>query len=937
MVDPAPPSANSTPAAQGDGGKKLLYLIDTYSLVFQNFHGIPAMTGPKGQPTNAVFGFTRDLRALLDKKPSHLVMCMEGGKTERSEQFADYKATRKETPPDLETQVPLILEMAAGHGVPCVSFPGQEADDVMATLAVKGAAEGFEVRIVTTDKDARQVVSEKIRLYNCRSGKTLGPEELMEEWGVRPDQVTDFQGLVGDSSDNIPGVPKVGPKAATELLTRYGTLEGVLKAAEPGPDAIEKSRVLNKTVRANLADPEHRKNAVLSKRLATLRTDLELPMTWEDAAISPPDHDRLLKLYTELGFKRLSEEARDNSENVPTQVVGAGGYVRRKRGEQDDGAKLKAITIATPEAFDDFLDELREQPEFCVDLETTSTDASRADIVGWAVCWQDHRAYYIPVQSPEGAPALDPVAVLEGMRPILADPNKTVHNQNLKYDLTVLLRAGADIATVGVDPMVGDYLLAAGERSHSLDALARRHLDRRTTPITDLIGKGKNQKLMFEVEVEDVTAYAAEDADVAWQLAGLMREKLEAEHLWELYETVERPLIPVLARMEHVGIALDVPELERQSAEITERLNALEAEIQDLAGREFNVRSNKQLQEILFDELGLPVVKRTKTGPSTDAEVLEKLAPKHPLPAKVQEYRGLTKLQGTYVDALPKLVHPETGRIHCSFNQVVTSTGRLSSSDPNLQNIPVRTPEGRRVRQAFVPGEAGWKLLAADYSQIELRFLAHYSGDQALVDAFNEDRDVHTAVAAEIFGVPLDEVTSDQRRIAKTTNFGVIYGQSSYGLSSTLGIPQDEAQAFIDAYLETYPGVRKLIEKTLSNVRNSGYAYTILGRRREVTGIRPRYQGQMNLAERTAFNAVIQGSAADLIKLAMIAVDDRLRRENRPARLLLQIHDELLFETPPDFVDDLSGLVTEEMTNAMSLDVPLRVDVNVGENWLDAK
>ena len=920
-----------------DPANKLLYLIDTYSLVFQNYHGIPNMTGPKGQPTNAVFGFTRDLRGLLDRKPSHLVLCLEGGKTDRSEAFGDYKANRKETPADLEQQVPLILEMAAGHGVPCISVAGQEADDVMATLAVRGAADGFDVRIVTTDKDARQLISDRVTLYNCRSGKTLDGAGLMEDWGVRPDQVTDFQGLVGDTSDNIPGVPKVGPKAATELLTRYGTLEGVLAAAEAGPDAIDKSRVLNKTVRANLADPGHRKNALLSKELATLRTDLELEMTWEDAKVSEPDHARLLTLYTDLGFKRLSEEARDASGDGPTAAIGAGGYVRRKRGEQDDGAKLVAVTVDTPEKFDDFLDELRERPEFCVDLETTDLDASRAEIVGWAVCWKKWRAYYIPVRAPEGTPCLDPDAVLDALRPILADPARRVHNQNVKYDLTVLLGAGGDIATVGVDPMVADYLLAAGERSHSLDALARRHLDRRTTPITDLIGKGKDQKLMFEVDVEEVTDYAAEDADVAWQLAGLMREKLEAEHLWELYETVERPLIPVLARMEHVGIKLDPSELAEQSREITARLEELEVEIQDLAGHEFNVKSNKQLQTVLFEELGLPIVKRTKTGPSTDAEVLEKLAPKHPLPALVQEYRGLAKLQGTYVDALPKLVHPKTGRIHCSFNQVVTSTGRLSSSDPNLQNIPARTPEGRRVRRAFVPGEPGWKLLSADYSQIELRFLAHYSGDEALIEAFREDRDVHAAVAADIFGVDLADVTPAQRGIAKTTNFGVIYGQSSYGLSATLGIPQDEAQAFIDAYLKTYPGVRALIEKTLSNVRNSGYAYTILGRRREITGIRPRYFGQMNLPERTAFNAVIQGSAADLIKLAMIAVSDRLKREDSPARLLLQIHDELLFEVPAGRAEDLGALVREEMVGAMELDVPLKVDVNVGANWLDAK
>ena len=918
--------------------RKLLYLVDTLSLVFQNFHGIPNMTGPKGQPTNAVFGFTRDLRSLLkDKKPSHLVLCLEGGKSDRKEAFADYKATRKEAPADLEQQVPLVIEMAEAHGVPCISVPGQEADDVMATLAARGERDGFDVRVVTTDKDARQLISERVKLYNCRSGNEMGVPELADEWGVTPDRVTDFQGLVGDTSDNIPGVPKVGPKAATELLTRFGDLEGVLEAAA-SEAGIEKSRVLNKTVRANLADPAHQKNARLSKDLATLRTDLDTGMTWEDAKVSEPDHDRLLTLFTDLGFKRLSEEARDNSSDRPTAVVGAGGYVRRKRGQPETGPTLNAITVDTPEAFDDFLDELREQPAFCVDLETTDLDATRAEIVGWAVCWENWRAFYIPVQTPEGTPSLDAGAVLDAMRPILADPSKRVHNQNLKYDLTVLLGAGGDVATVGTDPMVADYLLAAGERSHSLDALARRHLDRRTTPITDLIGQGKEQRMMFEVDVAEVTTYAAEDADVAWQLAALMEGKLREEHLWELYEDVERPLIPVLARMEHTGIRLDPAELERQSAEITARLDELEAEIKHLAGdEEFNVRSTKQLREVLFEKLKLPVVKRTKTGPSTDAEVLEKLAPKHPLPALVQEHRGLNKLQGTYVDALPKLVHPETGRIHCNFNQVVTATGRLSSSDPNLQNIPARTPEGRRVRKAFVPGEDGWVLLAADYSQVELRFLAHYSQDEALLNAFREDRDVHAAVAAQIFGVDLADVTKAQRGIAKTTNFGVIYGQSSYGLSAKLGIPQDEAQAFIDAYLKTYPGVRALIEKTLSNVRNSGYAYTILGRRREVTGIRPKYFGQMNLPERTAFNTVIQGSAADLIKLAMIAVTDRLKAEDHPARLLLQIHDELLFEVPSDRADDLEALVTEEMTGAMEIDVPLKVDVGTGDNWLDVK
>ena len=617
--------------------RKLLYLVDTYSLVFQNFHGIPNMTGPKGQPTNAVFGFTRDLRSILnDKRPSHLVLCLEGGKTDRAKEFSDYKANRSAAPEGLEEQVPLILEMAAGHGVPCVSVAGQEADDVMATLAARGAADGFEVRVVTTDKDARQLIGPKVALYNCRSGKLLDEAALLEEWGVTPAQVPDFQGLTGDTSDNIPGVPKVGPKAATELLQKYGTLEGVLGAAATG-DGIPKSRVLNKTVRANLADPQHRDNARLSKRLATLRTDLDTGMTWEDARVSEPDHARLLALFTDLGFKRLSEEARDGSDAAagkPVAEVGAGGYVRRRRGQAETGPTLKAVTVDTPEAFERFLAELKKQPAFCVDLETTDLDAARADIVGWAVCWQAWKAYYLPVRAPAGTPALDPDAVLAAMKPLLADPAKTVHNQNLKYDMVVLLRHGAGVANVGTDPMVCDYLLAAGERSHSLDALARRHLDRRTTPIEALIGKGKDQKLMFEVEVDTVTEYAGEDADVAWQLAGLLKSRLEEEHLWELYETVERPLIPVLARMEHAGITLDPAELAEQSAEITGRLEALDAEIQDLAGHAFNVRSNKQLQAVLFDELKLPVVKRTKTGPSTDSEVLENSPPSTPCPPR---------------------------------------------------------------------------------------------------------------------------------------------------------------------------------------------------------------------------------------------------------------------------------------------------------------
>ena len=941
------PPDGPAPAATGDG-KKLLYLIDTYSLVFQVFHAIPPMTGPKGQPTNAVFGFTRDLRQILrEKRPSHLVLCLEGdGKGDRAELYADYKAHRDEMPADLRSQIPVLIDVARGpRRAVRQAHDGQEADDVLATLATRAAADGFDVRIVTSDKDARQLIGDRVALYNCRSGKTMDAADLLEDWGVRPDQVTDFQGLVGDSSDNIPGVPKVGPAAARELLEKYGTLDGVLEHAAELDDAGLNKRTVNKTVRANLRDPALQEQARLSRTLATLRTDLPLEVTWEQAAVTKPDSAKLLALFTDLGFKTLSDEARAASDDEPEVVIGAGGYVRRKRTAGDDpGDDLDWRTVDTAQKFAAFAAKLDRQAAFCVDLETTSLDAVRADLVGWAFCWQPGRAHYLPVRGPEGTAVLDGDAVLERLRPILTDPDRTVHNQNLKYDLTVLRRHGIDIPTaaIGTDPMVCDYLLAAGERSHSLDTLSLRYLNRRTTGITELIGTGKQQKQMFEVEVPAVSAYAAEDADVAWQLAELLGEKLKAEHLWELYQNLERPLIPILSAMESRGIKIDTAELASQSAEITVRLAELETEIHELAGHEFNVKSNKQLQAVLFDELKLPVVKRTKTGPSTDAEVLEKLAPKHPLPEKVQEHRTLAKLQGTYVDALPKLVNPETGRVHCSFNQVVTSTGRLSSSDPNLQNIPVRTPEGRRVRKAFIPGGEGWVILTADYSQIELRMLAHFSGDEALVAAFREDRDVHAAVAAEIFGIPEGDVTKEQRAIAKTTNFGVIYGQSAYGLSATLGIPQEEADAFIKAYLENYAGVRKLIENTLDTVRNTGYARTILGRRREVTGIRPRSRfqgtaGQMNLPERTAFNAVIQGSAADLIKTAMLRVEDRIAAEGHPGRMLLQIHDELLFEVPGEQAGSLGELVREEMIGAMELSVPLKVDVGVGPNWLDAK
>lgn len=903
---------------------QLLYLIDTYSLVFQVFHGIPAMTSPKGEPTNAIFGFVRDLQGILrNQRPTHMILALEGeGPGERSSVFADYKANRSEMPADLRTQIPRILEVVDAFGIPTFSHEGWEADDVIATLTHQAVEDGFEVRIVTSDKDARQLVGPRVKLFNCRKNLFLDEAFLLEDWGVRPEQVTDFQGLVGDSTDNIPGVPKVGPAAARELLAQFGTLESVLaRVAEIAP-----SRVINKTIRANLET--YADQARLSKQLATLKTDLPLDFDWEKAAVTPPDTQRLRTLFTGLGFKRLVEDLKatePTTEPVVTDKPAAAPVERRWR------------TIDSPEKFAAFVSDLRKQKKFCLDLETTDLDPNRAEIVGWAFCWEAGNAAYLPVAGPPGAAVLDATAVLEALKPILENPAVEIGNQNVKYDLIVLRRAGIDVASIGFDPMIGDYLLDAGARSHSLDTLARRYLKHEMIPITDLIGKGKEQKRMFEVEVERVAEYAAEDADVAWQLSDLIAGRLREEQLWDLYWDLERPLIAVLGDMEFNGVRVDVDELKRQSIDITQRLDLLVAEIYAIAGHEFNIGSPKQLQQVLFEELKLPVVKRTKTGPSTDVEVLEKLAHRHELPAKIIEHRTLAKLKGTYVDALPQLVNPKTGNIHTSFSQVVAATGRLSSSDPNLQNIPIRTEQGRRIRRAFVPSEQGWVLLSADYSQIELRMLAHFSGDEALIEAFREGRDVHATVAADIFGVPPDAVTADMRRIAKTVNFGVIYGQSPYGLSAVLGIPQDQAATFIDEYLSRYTGVAKFIRNTLAKVRNLGYASTILGRRRDVTGIRPEPGMQLTMPERTAFNAVIQGSAADLIKKAMINIYARLRQDRQPARMLLQIHDELVFETPAGHADELTDLVRGEMQNALQLSVPLVVDVGIGPTWLDAK
>lgn len=941
-----------------------VYLIDTFSLMFQVFHAIPSMSSPSGQPTNALFGISRDLVTLLrEHHPAWLICAWDSPEPSfRNELYPDYKANRSETPVDLVPQIPKVRELIEAFGVPVLEHGGWEADDVIATLARQAVERGCEVRIVTSDKDARQLLGPNVHLYNLRKGTILDEAGLLLDWGVRPDQVVDFQSLVGDAVDNVPGVPLIGPKKAAQLLQQFGTLDEVLAHADSAPGA---------KLRENLKT--YADQARLSRELVRLRPDLPMDFDWEAARHRTTDVRRLQELFRGFGFRKLIDDVRTlgpSGEAVePALVSGAVSAKPAKKpapslfGDDEDGGDMRppddavlpqtpAVVntptgapapartwqiIDTPDKFAAFVTELRQQFRVCLDLETTSLDPRRAAIVGWAFCWQPGTAYYLPVQGPPGSAQLDSHAVADSLRPILQAPMLELVNQNIKYDLIVLRTHGIDPPTLGVDPMVGDYLLDAGARSHNLEVLIDKYLQRPSISITTLIGTGKQQKSMAEVPIPQIAEYASEDADCSLQIADCIAADLKQEGLWDLYWNLERPLIPVLAELEYNGIRVDADELSRQSVELARELDRLVSEIHDIAGHEFNIDSPLQLRKVLFEELGLPVKKRTKTGPSTDQDVLEELALLHPLPAKITEQRHLSKLKGTYVDALPALLNAETRRIHCSFNQVVAATGRLSSSDPNLQNIPIRTPAGQRIRRAFIPGQPGWKLVCADYSQIELRMLAHFSLDAVLLDAFARGVDIHAAVAADVFSTPLESVSPEQRRVAKAVNFGVIYGQSAYGLAAALSIPTDEAARFIEEYFARYSGVTQFLEEILNECLRTNYAKTILGRRRRIEGIREQRNRQRNLAERTAINTVIQGSAADLIKRAMIRVYQRLKDERSPAKMLLQIHDELVFEAPAEAVPTLVSMVKTEMENALSLNVPLAVDVSAGENWLDVE
>jgi len=887
-----------------------LYVIDGHALLYQSFYAISQMSGPEGQPTNAVFGFLSTLLKICkEKSPTHLAVAFDHrAPTFRKELFDDYKATREAIPDELVAQIEPVMKILAAMRIPVLSVAGYEADDVIGTIAKRSRDEVDEVVIVSRDKDAKQLLSDKVRMYDSRKGEYLDADGLAAADGITPAQVVDMMALAGDTSDNVPGVPGVGPKTALALVREHGDLESVLAAAVDMKESKRRDALI-----------EHADDARLSRRLVTIDCDVPLDFDVEacrtDGA-TDADRTELFAILAELGLRRFIDEL---------------------AAPDKDMAERAYHTVRTREGFDALLAGLAEAKRVSVDLETTSSSPVAAEIVGVSVAWKEREAFYIPVMCSFASDLLDVKEVLGGLTPILRSETVEKVGQNIKYDMLVLGNYGVAIRNIAFDSMLASYLLDPGRRRHNIDDLAMDYLQIQKIPTKDLLGSGKNQRRMDEVPLEVVSEYACEDADVALRLAGVLEPKIAEAGLADLLHNMEIPLIDCLAELERNGVSLDVDVLAGLSKRLHRRLEELTVEIHERAGKPFNIDSPKQLAKILFEDMGLPARKKTKTGYSTDSDVLSELARDHELPRMVLEYRSMAKLAGTYVDTLPKMILAKTGRVHTSFNQTVTATGRISSSDPNLQNIPVRTEIGREIRRAFVPGRPGDVILTADYSQIELRVLAHLSRDDSLMEAFENDEDIHRAVACEIFDAPADLVTGEMRSRAKAVNFGVIYGQTAYGLSRSVGIEQHEAEAFIRRYFERYPGVADFIEDTLEEARRIGYVTTLWNRRRYIKGISPERKGPLNLAERTAVNTRIQGSAADMIKVAMINIHRRLKEEGRPSRMILQIHDELVFETPADAVEADAEMIRHEMAHAMELSVPVRVDIASGANWLDAK
>jgi DNA polymerase-1 len=910
-----------------------LVLVDGSSYVYRAFHALPPLSNSRGEPTGAVLGVLNMLlKFLKDYQPRRIAVVFDApGKTFRDDLFAEYKAQRPGMPDDLRAQIAPLLSIITAQGVPLLRVPGVEADDVIGTLACRAAQAGQSVLISTGDKDMAQLVNGSITLINTMNNSVLDRAGVKAKFDVFPEQIIDYLALIGDSSDNIPGIDKVGPKTAAKLLQQYGSLDGVLAHLAEIPGKV------GENLRAGLSTLE------LSRRLATIRTDLELPLALEQLTPGTPDVPALRELYSRLELRALLRQLEGSeaaaAAPVPSRAPTDGAAPARDASAPAVPLERHYETITTWPDLQRWLQALRGAPLFAFDTETTSLDYMRAEIIGVSFGIEPGVAAYVPLAHLyAGAPEQLPrAAVLAALKPLLEDPARGKVGHNLKYDAHVLANAGIALEGMRFDTMLESYVWNSVATNHDLDADAQRYVGVRTIAYADLTGKGAKQISFDQVPIERASAYAAEEADVALRLHQALWPQLESvPALARLYQEIEQPLVPVLMKMEHYWVLVDPERLLAQSREFARQLQELLLQAHREAGHEFNIESPRQLQQILFERLQLPVRRRTPTGqPSTAEDVLEELAENYALPRIVLEYRALAKLKSTYTDKLPEIVNERTGRIHTSYAQAVAATGRLSSVEPNLQNIPIRRAEGRRIRQAFVaPPEC--VLLAADYSQIELRIMAHLSGDESLRAAFAEDRDVHQATAAQVFGVELTAVNAEQRRTAKMINFGLIYGMSPFGLARNLGIERAAAHQHVERYFQRYPGVKRFMDNTRAQARETGYVETVFGRRLYLPDIRSGNPQLRQYAERSAINAPMQGTAADIIKRAMIAVDAWIARVASPARLIMQVHDELVFEVPRAAVADFTHVVREHMVNAATLSVPLRVDVGSGANWDEA-
>lgn len=899
--------------------QKKLVLIDGSSFLFRAYHAVPPLTNIQGEPTNAIFGVANMLRRLIaDHKTDYFTVVFDApGKTFRHEMYEQYKANRPPMPDDLRVQIEPLHNLIRAMGLPLIIESGVEADDVLGALAQDAVREGFKVVISTGDKDMAQLVNQHITLENTMSNTTMDVDGVFKKFAVKPEQIIDYLALMGDSVDNIPGVPKVGPKTAAKWLEQYGTLDKLIENA----DQI-KGKV-GENLRASL------EQLPLSRELTTIKCELDLPYTIDDLKCNMQDKAELKQQLEHLGFSAW------------LRMLGTNDMYQEEAIQKDTSAEIetKYETILTRLHFDNWLNQLSKAEIFAFDTETSSLNYIDAEIVGVSFAIEVGKAAYLPLaheylDAPE---QLNRAESLNLLKPLLENPDKHKVGQNLKYDANVLANYSIEMQGIQHDTMLESYVLNSTATRHNMDDLAKKYLGVETIHYEDVAGKGAKQILFSEVPLDQASPYAAEDADITLRLHQTLSEKLNSyETLKKLYQEIEIPLIPVLSRIERNGVLIDSDMLGQQSLELAKHIMALEQQAHDLAGQIFNLGSPKQIQEILYDQQKLPVLKKTPKGqPSTAESVLQELAIDYPLPRIILDYRSMSKLKSTYTDKLPQQVNSKTDRVHTSYHQAVAATGRLSSSDPNLQNIPIRNAEGRKIRQAFIAAD-DCKLIAADYSQIELRIMAHLSADEGLLTAFSEGLDIHSATAAEVFEVAVEQVTTDLRRSAKAINFGLIYGMSAFGLSQQLGISRTKAQSYIDLYFSRYPGVKQYMENIQKQAKDQGYVETLFGRRLYLPEINSRNAARRKYAERTAINAPMQGTAADIIKIAMINTDQWLQNNDSENKMIMQVHDELVFEVAEHEIDSFSNSIREIMCSAAQLDVPLIVDIGTGDNWDEA-